>query len=43
MKNQTAYLVDTEKLEIRDSEMPVVGPDDVLIEVKHVGICGSDV
>ncbi len=43
MKNQAAYLIDKQKLEIRDCPMPEVGPDDVLIEIKHVGICGSDV
>ncbi len=42
MKNVTAYLTEPQKFEIRDSEMPFVGDDDVLIEVKTVGICGSD-
>lgn len=31
------------KLVYRDVEEPTVGPDDVLIEVKACGICGSDV
>ena len=43
MKNQAAYLIDKKKIEIRDCPMPTVGPDDVQIEIKHVGICGSDV
>lgn len=43
MKNQTAWLVEPLKFEIRDSEMPVCGDDDVLVEIKHMGICGSDV
>lgn len=43
MKNVAAYLVEKERIELGDRPMPVVGPDDVLIEVKHVGICGSDV
>jgi L-iditol 2-dehydrogenase len=30
-------------LEIRDLPVPVLGPDDVLIEVAACGICGSDV
>lgn len=42
MKNRTAYLVAEKKFEIRDSEMPVCGDDDALVEIKHVGICGSD-
>lgn len=43
MKNQSAFLTDLMKVEIRDSDMPEVGAEDLLIEVKHVGICGSDV
>jgi len=43
MQNQTAWLTEIEKIEIRDSPMPEVGPDDVLLEIKHVGVCGSDV
>lgn len=43
MKNQTAYLVEPKKIELRESKMPVCGDEDVLIEIKHVGICGSDV
>lgn len=43
MKNQTAYLTGVQKIELRDSEMPRMAPDEVLVEVKHVGICGSDV
>lgn len=42
MQNRTAYLVDSGKFEIRDSEMPEVGAEDVLIEIKHIGVCGSD-
>lgn len=42
-KNQTAFLVQPEKFEIADTPMPEMGADDVLIEVKHVGVCGSDV
>lgn len=42
MNNKTAYLVAGRTFEIKDSEMPVFGPDDLLIEIKHVGICGSD-
>ena len=42
MKNRTAYLTEKKKIEIRDSEMPVCGNNDVLVEIKNVGICGSD-
>ncbi len=42
MKNQTAYLDDIRTINIRDSEMPAVGPDDVLVKISHVTICGSD-
>lgn len=43
MKNQTAYLVEPKKFEIRESEMPVCGDDDVIVKIRHMGICGSDV
>lgn len=42
MKNKSAYLVEAKRLEIRESEMPKVGSDDLLIRVRHVGVCGSD-
>jgi L-iditol 2-dehydrogenase len=29
-------------VELRTVDVPEIGPDDVLIAVKHVGICGSD-
>jgi L-iditol 2-dehydrogenase len=43
MKNQVAYLIEPKKLEIRASEIAAPGKDDVLVEVKHVGICGADI
>ena len=43
MKNRTAYLTAAQTIELRDTEMPRPADDEVLIEVKHVGICGSDV
>ncbi len=36
-------LEDTKNLHVRDVPVPEVGPDDVLIQVKACGICGSDV
>ncbi len=29
-------------VEIRDVDPPAIGPDDVLLEVENVGVCGSD-
>lgn len=43
MINQTALLTDVKKIEIVESPMPICRDDDVVIEVKHVGVCGSDV
>jgi L-iditol 2-dehydrogenase len=43
MENQVAYLIKPKKLEIRGSDFPEPGKDDVLVEVKHVGICGADI
>jgi len=42
MTNQAAYLMKKQKIELLDCEFPKVGPEDVLIEVEYVGICGSD-
>ncbi len=42
MKNQTAYLDAIRTINIRESEMPLVGDDDVLVRISHVTICGSD-
>lgn len=35
-------MTDKQKIEIMDCSMPVVTETDVMIEVQHVGICGSD-
>lgn len=43
MQNQTAYLVDEKKFELKDSEMPVAAADEVVVKIKHLGVCGSDV
>jgi threonine 3-dehydrogenase len=29
-------------MELRDAPMPVCGPNDVLIRVRHAGVCGTD-
>ena len=43
MQNEAVFLVERGKFERRPCAMPVVGEGDLLIEVRHVGICGSDV
>ncbi|MFH0797075.1 MAG: alcohol dehydrogenase catalytic domain-containing protein [Candidatus Omnitrophota bacterium] len=40
---KAAYLVGKEKIEIKETPVPVPGPAEVLVRVKKVGICGSDV
>ena len=42
MTNKTFYMTGIEKLEVGDAPMPSIGPDDVLIKVQSVGVCGSD-
>lgn len=42
MKNRIAYLVDKKKFKVEDAEMPEMNASDVLVEVKHIGVCGSD-
>jgi L-iditol 2-dehydrogenase len=42
MKNKTAFLVEANRFEFKDTDMPIVGDNDVLIQIKHVAICGSD-
>lgn len=41
-KNAAAFLTATQQLEIRDCEMPKVAPDEVLLKIEYIGICGSD-
>ncbi|MFC7205309.1 zinc-binding dehydrogenase [Haloferax namakaokahaiae] len=33
----------TKSVEVRDIERPEIGPNDVLVDVKYAGVCGSDV
>jgi L-iditol 2-dehydrogenase len=40
---QALVLEDLRKLEMREVPEPAIGPQDVLIQVKACGICGSDV
>lgn len=43
MKNTVAILEKPGKMVIKETQMPTPKDDEVLIEVKYVGICGSDV
>ena len=36
------YAPEKGSVEIREIERPEIGPDDVLLEVANVGVCGSD-
>lgn len=42
MKNQAMVMTDVRKFALQDVAMPQVGPDDVGIAMKSIGICGSD-
>ena len=42
MSNKTFYMTDLEKLEVGEAPMPKMGPDDVVIKIQSVGVCGSD-
>ncbi len=43
MPNRTAYMTARRKIEIRDDQMPSPGPDEVLVKLEYIGICGSDI
>lgn len=43
MKNQAAVLYAPHDVRLEERPMPHMGPREVLIEVKAVGVCGSDV
>lgn len=40
---RTAVLVEPTAFELQDRDRPEPGPDDVLVAIRDVGICGSDV
>ena len=42
MSNKTFYMTELEKLEVGEAPMPKIGPDDVMIKIQSVGVCGSD-
>ena len=39
---KAAYVVEPEKVEIREIEKPVIGDNDVLVKIHYAGVCGSD-
>jgi len=43
MTRSVAYLTAVGQLEIREEPVPMLGSGDVLIQIKTVGICGSDI
>ena len=43
MKNESIYLVHDQQFTYRDSQMPTPGDKDVVVEIRHIGVCGSDV
>lgn len=43
MKALVKYDVVPKAVEIREVPEPVIGPEDVLLEVRSVGVCGSDI
>ena len=40
---KTAIIYGPRDIRVEDVDIPVIGPDDVLVEVRASGICGSDV
>ena len=40
--NKTFYLTKLQEMEAGEAPMPVIGPDDVMVKVQSVGVCGSD-
>lgn len=43
MKAVVKYGIEDNKVELREMPVPAIGPEDVLLEVKAAGICGSDI
>ena len=41
-KMRAAFVVEPNKVEVRDTAVPEIGPKDVLIRVAYAGICGTD-
>lgn len=43
MKAVVKYEPGIDKMELREVPVPEIGDDDVLVEVKYAGVCGSDI
>jgi L-iditol 2-dehydrogenase len=41
--NKTAVLTALQTIEVQETSMPAIGPDDVLVKMEYCGVCGSDV
>ena len=41
-KMKAAVMTDLMKVEIQEVEVPKPKPDEVLIKIEYVGVCGSD-
>lgn len=41
-QNRAAYMTEVKRLEIREIPMPEPGPDEIVLKVEYVGVCGSD-
>ena len=42
MKAVVKYATDAGATEVREVPVPEIGPDDVLVEVAYIGVCGTD-
>jgi len=40
---KTAIIYGPRDIQVEEVDIPLIGPDDVLVQVKVSGICGSDV
>ncbi|KAJ0466179.1 putative L-iditol 2-dehydrogenase [Helianthus annuus] len=43
MMNMAAWLLGIKNLQIQPYHLPPLGPNDVKVQIKALGICGSDV
>lgn len=43
MENQSAYLLEPEKIQLFPAEMPKLHPGEVMIKMEYCGVCGSDI
>ena len=43
MMNKAAVMLEPGKIEMQERPMPVPKDNEVLVHIKHIGICGSDI